>query len=60
MKTLRIKERQEEKIRKLAIEINKQLVQMGKQPLRDSEIVHSLLDQALNNAKLNQEGKLVL
>lgn len=58
MKTLRIKETQEEKIRQLAISINKKLVQMGKEPLRDSELTHELLNLALEKATLDEYGKL--
>lgn len=58
MKTLRIKESQEEKIRQIAISFNKKLVQMGKQPMRDSELVHELLNEALEKAMLNENGKV--
>ncbi|MDK4525291.1 hypothetical protein QG083_07025 [Kingella kingae] len=58
MKTLRIKENQEEKIRQIAISFNKKLVQMGKQPMRDSELVHELLNEALEKAMLNENGKV--
>ena len=58
MKTLRIKDSQEEKIRQLAISFNKKLVQMGKQPLRDSELVHKLLNEALEKAFLNENGEI--
>jgi hypothetical protein len=58
MKTLRIKDSQEEKIRQLAISFNKKLVQMGKQPLRDSELVHELLNEALEKAFLNENGEI--
>ncbi|EFE48877.1 hypothetical protein NEIELOOT_02387, partial [Neisseria elongata subsp. glycolytica ATCC 29315] len=49
MKNLRIKESQDEKIRQLAIGTIK-LVQLGRQPLRDSELVHILLNEALDRA----------
>lgn len=58
MKTLRIKETQEEKIRQLAISFNKKLVQMGKQPMRDSELVHELLNSALEKAVLTEQGSV--
>lgn len=58
MKTLRIKEAQEEKIRQTAILFNKKLVQMGKQPLRDSELAHKLLDAALEKAMIGENGEI--
>lgn len=60
MKTLRIKESQEEKIRQLAISFNKKLVQMGKEPMRDSELVHELINEALNRATLNEHGEIII
>ena len=60
MKTLRIKDKQEEQIRQLAIGFNKKLVQMGKQPLRDSELTHILLDAALDKAVLTENGEVTL
>ncbi|WP_229022007.1 hypothetical protein [Neisseria meningitidis] len=51
MKTLRIKENQEESIRRLAININKKLIQLGREPLRDSELAHILLNEAIRLTK---------
>lgn len=58
MKTLRIKEIQQEKIRQLAVIFNKRLVQMGKQPLKDSELAHALLNEALEKAMLDEVGNI--
>jgi|GEM_PF-677268 hypothetical protein len=60
MKTLRIKDSQQEKIRQLAITFNKRLVHMGKQPLRDSELVHALIDEALEKAMLDENGNIAI
>lgn len=60
MKTLRIKDIQQEKIRQLAVAFNKRLVQMGKQPLRDSELAHALLDEALEKAMLDEVGNVAI
>lgn len=58
MKTLRIKDSQKEPIRTLAINFNKKLVNLGKQPLRDSEIVHKLLDEAIKRAEISITGEI--
>lgn len=58
MKTLRIKEKQSEKIRQLAIVFNKKLVALGKAPLQDSTLVHMLLDEALEKAKIEENGEI--
>lgn len=58
MKALRIKDDQEEKIRQLAISANKKLIQLGREPLRDSEIAHMLLNESLKRAYINDDGKI--
>lgn len=56
MKALRIKDDQEEKIRQLAVAANKKLIQLGREPLRDSELAHMLLNEALKRAYINDDG----
>nr|DAN84410.1 MAG TPA: SeqA protein N-terminal domain [Inoviridae sp.] len=58
MKALRIKDDQEEKIRQLAISANKKLIQLGREPLRDSEIAHMLLNESLKRAYINDDGEI--
>nr|DAY32972.1 MAG TPA: hypothetical protein [Inoviridae sp.] len=60
MKTLRIKDAQEELIRQLAIEFNKKLIMMNRQPLKDSELTHKLLDEAINRAAISPNGEIHL
>lgn len=60
MRTLRIKDSQQEPIRQLAVNFNKKLVNLGKQPLRDSELVHKLLDEALKRAEITQTGEITI
>jgi hypothetical protein len=57
---LRLKDAEQEKIRKKAIEINKLLVREGWEPLKDSEIVHTIIDLGLDMAEVNRQGKIVL
>ena len=57
MKTLRIKDAQEELIRQLAIEFNKKLIMMNRQPLKDSELTHKLLDEAIKRAVISPNGE---
>jgi ribosomal protein L22 len=58
--TLRLSKIEQEKIRKKAIEINKLLVAKGHQPLKDSELIHQILEKAIENAKLNTKGEVVI
>lgn len=60
MKALRIKESQEESLRRLAVNANRKLVQLGKQPLRDSELAHALLNEALERAMVDDNGNLTI
>lgn len=53
---LNIKER--ELIREKCIEINKKLINQSKEPMRDSELTHKILELALKNAFVNKNGEL--
>lgn len=57
---LRLKAPEQEKIRKKAIDINKLLVREGKEPLKDSELVHIILDLGLDMVEINRKGEVVL
>ena len=57
-KMVRLNDEEEELLRTKAVEINKQLITKGMQPLRDSELVHAVLKQAIKNAYLMSDGKI--
>lgn len=57
--TMRINDKEEAAIRKKAIEINKKLIESGMAPVKDSELVHKILIDAINRTKL-QEGKIIV
>lgn len=56
---MRINDKEEAAIRKKAIEINKKLIESGMAPVKDSELVHKILIDAINRTKL-QEGKIIV
>ncbi len=58
IKMLRIKEVQSENLRKKCIEINKILISMNKEPLKDSEIAHKILDIGIKSIFVNKYGEL--
>lgn len=58
IKMLRIKEIQSENLRKKCIEINKILISMNKELLKDSEIAHKILDIGIKNIFVNKYGEL--
>ena len=60
MKSLRIKEDQEEKIRQLAVLVNKKLIQLGMESLKDSEVAHRLLNEAIGRAYVTTDGQLIV
>lgn len=58
IKMLRIKEDESEKLRNKCIEINKVLISMNRQPLKDSEVAHILLNKSIKNCVVNKYGEL--
>jgi hypothetical protein len=57
---VRLSMEEQEALRKKCIDINKMLVKMGMQPLRDSEVVHAVLAQAIEKIEVSASGKLVM
>ncbi len=57
---IRLTTAEQEVLRKRGIEINRELVRRGLQPLKESEIVHAVLEDAISGMELNAEGKVVL
>lgn len=55
---VRIKKDEERKIREKCIYFNKLLIDKNMMPLKESELVHKLLDVALDNAKLDENGNI--
>ncbi|MBW8456366.1 MAG: hypothetical protein K0M52_19550 [Pseudomonas sp.] len=57
---VRLTQSEQEALRQKAIEINKLLIKQGRQPLRDSELVHKILEKSLAYAQLTSEGEIVI
>ncbi|MNZ54484.1 hypothetical protein D3C78_723850 [compost metagenome] len=57
---IRLSQAEQEALRKKAIEINKELVKRGMQPLKDSELVHSFLERAISSLELSASGAIVM
>ena len=60
MITLRIKDHQRELIREKAIEINKLLIKKGREPLKDSELMHIILDKGIPMVQASEDGEVNL
>lgn len=58
--SIRLTESEKELLRKKAVEINQHLIKKGMQPLRDSQIVHEVLENALPNLIVNEQGKITI
>lgn len=59
-KLVRLSESEQEAIRLKALEINKLLLKKGLQPLKDSELVHRILDLSIAYTQMNADGSLFL
>jgi len=59
-KSLRLSDGEQEAIRQKAIEINRLLVKQGRQPLRDSELAHKIIELSISYIALSAEGEVVL
>lgn len=57
-KMLRLKEEEVEKVRQKAIEINKKLIKLDKEPIKDSELLHIVIDLGIDNIVVNKNGEL--
>ena len=51
---------EQEALRKKAIEINKELVKRGQQPLKDSELMHAFLERAIASLEVTASGQVVM
>jgi hypothetical protein len=59
-KTVRLSDAEQEAIRKKAIEINKILINKGHAPLKDSELVHKILEKSVAYVQVDKEGGIFL
>jgi hypothetical protein len=58
VQSVRINDQEQEMLRKKAVELNKMLIQKGQQPLRDSELIHILIDQGLDLLEVGTTGNV--
>ncbi len=59
-KSVRLNEWEQEELRKKAVEVNQKLIKIGKQPLRDSELVHEILKQTIGLVEVSTKGELII
>lgn len=58
--SLRLTPFEQEELRKKCVEINKLLIQKGKEPLKDSELAHKILELSTGCVKLTNSGELYI
>lgn len=56
--TVRLNDKEQELLRKKCIELNKQLINRNLMPLKESELVHIILEQCISNVQLTASGNL--
>lgn len=55
---IRLTNAEQEALRKKAVEINKELVKRGLQPMKDSEVVHAFLEDAIRSLEVSASGAI--
>jgi len=57
-KMIRLNAGEIEAVRNKCIDINKKLIRLEKEPLKDSELVHKILELGLKNISVSKDGNL--
>jgi len=57
-KMLRLTKEEEKTLNKKCIEINKILIMSGGKPVKDSELIHLILNDALKRTKINKRNEV--
>jgi len=58
--TVRLNDSEQERLRRKAIELNKILISRGLEPVKDSELVHRILDQAIEATEVSASGEIIV
>lgn len=56
----RLTSSESEKVRNIAIEVNKKRIENDIEPVKDSELLHEILEVAFNNITITNKGKIIL
>lgn len=56
--TVRMNDKEQEMLRKKCIDLNKQLINRNLMPIKESELVHIILEQCIANVELSASGNL--
>ena len=56
--TVRMNDKEQELLRKKCIELNKQLINRNLMPIKESELVHIILEQCITETELTTSGQI--
>ncbi len=56
--SIRLNKKEKKEIEKKAKEINMKLIQIDEQPMKESEIIHKILEITIEKADINEQGKI--
>jgi hypothetical protein len=57
---IRLTKKEQDDLRNKSIEINKIMVRKGLEPMRDSELAHIILGQAIEKTRVSESGKIYI
>ena len=57
---LRLSNKEKELLRNKAVEINKVLINKRLEPVKDTELAHIVLEQAIDLIEITESGKLII
>ena len=59
-KTFRFTDQEENALNEIALRINRELVKMGKKPLRDTELFHEIINKTLieGSIEVSRDGEI--
>lgn len=60
VQSVRLNDQEQKALRKKAVELNKILIQKGQQPIRDSELVHILIEQGIEFIEVGSSGNVII
>lgn len=57
---VRLTEKEQEDLRKKCIEINKLLIRDNRMPLKESELIHKILEKSIPYVKVGASGEIII
>lgn len=60
VKSVRLNEKEQEILRKKAVALNKILINKNQQPVRDSELVHILIEKGIDLIEVGNSGNVIV